>query len=199
MFCPAAGCFNLTMRFLKGLLFLAIVAMATAYWAGTRPRQTIDWRGAASEISEDRPIDPKDFSLRDANGRELSLAGYRGRPILVNFWASWCPPCVEELPALLRFADRARREIGLETVAISVDERWAPVHKLFREKKFWPRGSLPLTILLNSDASVAGAYGTTKYPESFFIDRNYKVIRKFVGPQNWTSREIMTWIAEHSR
>ncbi len=88
----------------------------------------------------------------------------------------------------------------MTTLAVSVDEKgWSEIDKFFVEKKLWPRGALPLTILLNSDASMAQAYGSTKYPETYFIDRNFKIIRKFVGTQNWTSPEIAQWITEHAK
>ncbi len=60
-------------------------------------------------------------------------------------------------------------------------------------------GDLPLTILMNSDASVSNSYGTTQFPETYFINRKFKIIRKFVGTQNWTSAEIVKWTREHSK
>jgi hypothetical protein len=80
-----------------------------------------------------------------------------------------------------------------------VDGGWDVIRQTFLEKKFWPRRTLPLTILLNPDGAVAASYGSSKYPETFFIDRSHKVVRKFIGAQDWTSQEIVKWITEHSK
>src|SRR6185436_10620526 len=103
------------------------------------------------------------------------------------------PPCLVELPSLLKFAAAMKRDVGLEVVAVSVDKEWAPITKLFAEKKLWPREELPLTILLNADGGIQTSYGTTKFPETYFIDKNFKIIRKFAGAQDWTSQETTQW------
>lgn len=176
-----------------------MLIVAVAYWFNSRPKQEIDLSQLDKpQISENSSIDPKEFVLKDRQGRSVRLSDFKGKPILLNFWASWCPPCVDELPSLLKFAEVAKKQFGLETIAVSVDTEWKAIDGLFLEKKFWPRGALPLTILLNADGQVAESYGTSKYPETYFIDRNFKIVRKFVGPQNWTSQEIVQWIAERS-
>ena len=90
--------------------------------------------------------------------------------------------------------DCLSEELKAESARVRAD-----VDKFFAEKKFWPRGSIPLTILLNAEGNVAVDYGSSKLPESFFIDRGFKITRRFVGAQNWTSQEIMKWIAENSK
>lgn len=184
---------------LKGLILVVMLVVAAAYWIGSQPKQKIDLSQAGPEISAENPMEVKDFSLPDAKGRLVKLSDFKGKPIVLNFWAAWCPPCVEELPSLLEFAQWAEKNLGAVTIAVSSDPDWKAVDKLFEEKKFWPRGKLPLTILLNPDASAAGSYGTSKYPETYFIDRDFKVIRKFAGIQNWSSEEIKRWVAENSR
>ncbi|MBI3555183.1 MAG: TlpA family protein disulfide reductase [Deltaproteobacteria bacterium] len=189
------------MRFLKELLPPALVATfvlgcplgCTKYAQESKTGET------ALGAVDTQSMDPAYFSLPDSNGRSVEMTGFRGKPVLLNFWASWCQPCIDELPALMQFADWAKREAGVETVAVSVDESWAPVKKVLSQKKFWPGAALPLTILLNADGGVSAAFGCTKYPESYFIDRNYKIIRKFIGVQEWTSQEIKKWVTEHSK
>lgn len=187
------------MRILKGLLLLTMFAVAVAYWAGSRPKQEIDLSQPAASGGEMEPKDPIEFSLTDKKGGIHKLSSMRGKPIIVNFWATWCPPCLEELPAFLKFAEWARQTLGAEVIAISVDQNWKLVDKFFAEKKLWPSKELPLTILLDADAKVAGSYGSSKFPETFFIDRNFKIVRKFVGVQDWTSQEITTWVMDHSK
>lgn len=186
-------------RPIKGLLFLTMFVVAVAYWVGSQPKQPLDFAAAGAEISVDNPVAVNEFSLQNEKGDEIRLSQFKGKPILLNFWAAWCPPCVEELPSLLKLADWGRKNLGLVTLAVSADPSWEQVQKLFREKKFWPQGEYPLTILLNTDSSVATSYGSDKFPETYFISPDFKVIRKFAGPQNWMSEEITSWISQHSK
>lgn len=204
MFCSTAAlmvgsAYSMKSNALRGFVFLLMATVAVAYWMGSQPKQPIDLSRAEPEISAENPMDVKDFALRDVNGKEVRLSDFKGRPILLNFWAAWCPPCVDELPSLLKLSDWAGKEFGLVTVAVSADPDWKAVDELFRKKNLWPQGSVPLTILLNSDGGVGSTYGSTKYPETFFISRDFKITRKFVGIQNWTSQEMTSWITENSK
>lgn len=187
------------MRILKGLALITMISVAAAYWMNSRPKQEIDLSASSAKEVSQTLTDPVDFELTDVNGRSVKLSQFRGRPILVNFWASWCPPCIEELPSLIKFSEWGKKEFGLVTLAVSVDESWGPINKLFMEKKLWPLSRIPITILWDKESKVPVSYGTQKYPETFFIDKNFKVARKFVGVQNWTSEEIMKWATDHSK
>ncbi|MEW6058026.1 MAG: TlpA disulfide reductase family protein [Bdellovibrionota bacterium] len=182
-----------------------MVVLAMAYWQGSRPRQPLNLSegNPASATSGGETLElnevPKDFVLRNKQGKPVKLSQFRGKPILINFWAAWCPPCVEELPSLLEFSDWAARELGLVTLAVSADPDWGSIEKLFQEKKLWPTAQIPFTILLDSSASAAGVYGVSKFPETFFVDRNFRVIRRFIGIRNWSSQEIREWVSQNSR
>ncbi|HEX7597229.1 MAG TPA: TlpA disulfide reductase family protein, partial [Polyangia bacterium] len=117
---------------------------------------------ACRTLSPD-PLSPKlrglapDFELADQSGKRWSLQSLRGRPVLVSFWATWCPPCVEEMPSL---EDLARRLGDKATVlAVSVDEDWEAI------RKFFPKGT-PLTVLLDPSKDAPTSYGTSLFPES---------------------------------
>jgi thiol-disulfide isomerase/thioredoxin len=102
-----------------------------------------------------------DFALRDAAGKAWSLAALRGKPVLLHFWASWCAPCVREMPSVGRLS----RRLGdaLTVLTVSVDESFDEV------KRFFPRGT-NLPVLLDSDKQTATLFGTERFPESFLID-----------------------------
>jgi thiol-disulfide isomerase/thioredoxin len=192
------------MRILKKLILVLMVIVAVAYWRGSRPKQEIDWNMVGVQSNGAMtPRDPRDFKLKDLTGREVSLSQFKGRPILLNFWASWCPPCLEETPSLLKFAAWGMAAVRMVTLAVSVDENQSLVDKFVREKilekKLWPLPDLPFTILMNPGADVAAAYGTKQYPETYFIDPSFKMVRKFTGLQDWNSEEIMQWVTEHSK
>lgn len=186
------------MRIFKGLMLLTMVVVAISYWVASKPKQEINIAELERKATEHAgALDPKPFSLSTKDGRVVRLEDFKGRPVLLNFWATWCPPCVEELPSLLKFAEWARKELGLETIAVSVDTDWKTIDNFFAQKKLWSGKELPLTILLNSDSKVAAEYGSTKYPETFFINRDFKIARKFVGVQDWNSQELKKWISEN--
>ena len=124
-----------------------------------------------------------EFSVRSLDGKTVSLSSYRGKAVMVHFWATWCPPCVEELPTLERLY-RANFGKDLEILAVSVDEGGADAVGQFMQKN---RFSLP--VLLNPDKSVASAYGTFKFPETYLIDRDGIIRRKIIGAVDWTSPE----------
>jgi thiol-disulfide isomerase/thioredoxin len=101
------------------------------------------------------------FELSDASGKKWSLQAFRGRPVLLNFWATWCAPCVEEMPWLESLS--RRMEGRAKVLTVSVDESWEAV------KSFFPRGT-SLSVLLDGDKAVAGRFATTQFPETFLID-----------------------------
>ncbi len=124
-----------------------------------------------------------EFSLPSLAGKPVSLSSYRGKVVMVHFWATWCPPCVEEIPTLERLY-RAYFGKDLEILAVSVDEGGAGAVEQFMRKN---RFALP--VLLNPDRSTAKAYGTFKFPETYLVDREGIVRRKVIGAADWMSPE----------
>jgi len=122
-----------------------------------------------------------EFSVLTLDGKAVSLSSYRGKVVMVHFWATWCPPCVEELPTLERLY-RAYVGKDLEILAVSVDEGGAGA-----VGQFMQRNRFALPVLLNPDQSVARQYGTFKFPETYLVDREGIVRRKIIGAADWTS------------
>jgi len=184
---------------MKGLITVLAFALSLSFWVFLTSRDQAKFnQDNQGQITLELPFNAFEFFLIDAIGHTVNLTQFKGKPILLNFWATWCPPCIEELPSLLEFAEKSRKNLDLVTLAVSVDESWEPIHQIFENKKLWSGTLLPLTILLDKDGSVPRAYGTLKYPETLFINKEFKVIRKFIGVQDWASEEIMEWITAHS-
>ena len=134
---------------------------------------------------EPRPARP--FTLRLFDGTTLSLNDLRGKPVLVNFWASWCGPCIEEAPVLERAAQRYA-EKGLVVIGIDVwDGEQDARAFLQRHGITYPNG-------IDPTGAIAIDYGVGGVPESFFIDRNGTLVRKWVGPL--TDRQISLFLDE---
>lgn len=138
------------------------------------------WKGLiAPRVGDMAP----DFSLRDQRGRIHKLSEFRGNFVFLNFWATWCPPCVGELPMMDSLNQKFKAK-NFAMVAVSVDEDWRAVASFFRE-----RGKSPsFMVLMDPDKEVsAGIYGTDRYPETYLIDPSGRLIKKFIGAYNWTS------------
>lgn len=118
------------------------------------------------------------FSLPALEGGEVSLSSLEGQVVLINFWATWCKPCEEEMPAMERLYGK-HRDAGFELLAISVGET-PEVVRPFRD-----RLGLSFPILLDRDKSVARSYQTFRFPESYLIGRDGRVVERYVGPRQW--------------
>ena len=121
------------------------------------------------------------IGLSDLGGTPRSLDALRGKVVVVNFWATWCPPCVEEMPSLERL-HRSLGPQGLAVVAISTDEDETEL------RRFVAQQQLTLPVWRDPGGSVAsGSYHTTGYPETFVIDRSGALLEHVVGPAEWDS------------
>ncbi len=172
-----------------------IVGTVTAVAAGLISAQFLqaardtarDTRSSACRALSPAPLppsletgEPPDFELSDGSGKKVSLRSLRGRPVLLNFWFTTCPPCAEEMPSLEELA----RRVGDQAVvlAVSVDEGWDEV------KRFFPHGT-PLSLLHDPAKESSKRFGTEKFPETYLIDKNGRVRYYFVDKRDWTQGE----------
>ncbi len=118
-----------------------------------------------------------EFSLRDINGQEVSLADYKGKVVLVNFWATWCGPCKLEMPHLDKM-DREFEEKGFEVISISTDDARAAS----KVKPLIKRGGYGFTVLLDKDTAVVSKYNPAKtLPYNVLINRSGGIHKVFQG------------------
>lgn len=124
------------------------------------------------------------FALSDLEGKRQSLADQRGRVVLVVFWATWCPSCVAELPALDRL-HKTFREKGFSVLAISVDEYPKKVRDYIEKK------GLTVPVLVDVEKEVSfDLYAVTALPAAFLIDRNGVIAERLVGEINWDEAAV---------
>ena len=141
----------------------------------------------AKQVLQSLGKESPDFSLpsvADKAGGPFTLSSLKGKAILVNFWATWCAPCVRELPGLLEIA-RKYRKSGLRIIAVSVDKDWDAVERFFTRYPRLAAAKTEFTIVLDRDASVATRYGATQFPESFLINRDFILDLRLSGEQAW--------------
>jgi peroxiredoxin len=127
------------------------------------------------------------FALPRAAGGALSSDALRGRVVVLNFWATWCPPCREELPALER-VHRALAGEGLAVVAVSVDARPEAV------ARFAAARGLGFAVLSDPREQVARRYGVAAYPTTVVVDRRGRIAHRAVGAFAWDAPEAVAWL-----
>jgi len=128
-----------------------------------------------------------DFSIKADNGRTYTRADFGGKLLILNFWATWCPPCREELPSL----DALQRTLGpkgLVVLAVSVDKD----EKLYRT--FLEVNRVAITTARNPSQDINREYGTVQFPESYIIDRNGKVVEKIISSTNWMDERMVSHV-----
>jgi len=148
--------------FLRGLIFIA--GMVLAVTAGTRLLHA----GERAALGQVAPL----WELRNLQGDPVRLEDFRGKPVLVNFWAVWCPPCREEMPLLARLA-RERHDVAVLTVEVGDTGREVAA--------FLDANGLTLPVALDIQGTVAARYGVHGLPTTFFLDAQGAVRRIRIG------------------
>jgi thiol-disulfide isomerase/thioredoxin len=129
-----------------------------------------------------------DFQLEDTEGNQVSLSGLRGKVVLVNFWATWCPPCIEEMPSMEKL-NEVMAGGDFVMLAINTEQNGRSLVPEFLKKS-------PYTFpILYDDKGVAQQlYGVYKFPESFIVGKDGTVVEKIIGPLNWSSPETIKFL-----
>ncbi|HUO25508.1 MAG TPA: TlpA disulfide reductase family protein [Candidatus Aquilonibacter sp.] len=127
-----------------------------------------------------------DFTVKDSD-RSVTLSKLRGQIVVLNFWATWCPPCVEEMPSLVQMQQRMKSK-GVTVLAVSVDVDQANYERFLKDH------GVNLLTVRDPNESASNLYGTFKFPETYIIDRNGVMQRKFIGPVDWTDPEIIDFL-----
>jgi len=127
------------------------------------------------------------FTLPQLPSGKLSLSKFKGRVVVLNFWATWCPPCVMETPSLEKFATQMKSQ-GVTVLGVSVDENEQQL------KQFVQNYHLSYPVARDPSAALANSYGTYKLPETYIIGRDGRVADKIIGATNWTDPRMITFI-----
>ena len=129
-----------------------------------------------------------DFTVQDSQTK-VELSQLRGQVVVLNFWATWCAPCVEEIPSLVEMQRRMKAK-GVTVLAVSVDVDEGAY------KQFVKDHNVNLLTVRDPSGKSNGLYGTFKFPETYVIDRNGVMRRKFIGAVDWTEPEITDFLGK---
>jgi cytochrome c biogenesis protein CcmG, thiol:disulfide interchange protein DsbE len=127
-----------------------------------------------------------DFTVKDSD-RTVSLRNFRGKPVVLNFWTSWCPPCIQEMPSLVQLQKQMGSRITV--LAVSWDENEANYHNFLRQY------AVDLLTVRDPQKMTWDLYGCTGQPETYIIDASGTVRRKFVGAISWNSPDIIQYLS----
>ena len=159
---------------LLSLLSLGLLCGLIGCYSGNRP----------ARIGSNAP----DFTVQDSD-HKVTLSQFRGQVVVLNFWATWCPPCIEETPSLVQMQAHLKDK-GVTVLAVSVDEDDVQYHKFLKQYGF------NMVTVRDEGRKAPSLYGTFGWPETFIIDRNGVIRRKFIGAVDWTSPEITEYLTK---
>lgn len=141
---------------------------------------------AASNLLETLPQPAPEFHFMDASGRRLTLAHYRGEGLVVNFWATWCPPCRAELPTLVAL-DKLVKPYGIRVLPISVDQQGIAVVKPYYKN----HGITGMPMLIDPSSSALNAFHANGIPLTVVIDRKGDMVATLEGAGNWDDQVMV--------
>ncbi|HTO75050.1 MAG TPA: TlpA disulfide reductase family protein [Thermoanaerobaculia bacterium] len=122
--------------------------------------------------------------VKDREGKTTDLSKLKGKIFVIHFWATWCPPCVEEIPALSRFWDKYRSRSDVALYAVSVDKDWKTIDA------FSAKSPNNLPIYIDPGAAAAKRFGTVQYPETYIVNANGRVLERVPGAVSWDDPEV---------
>jgi len=159
---------------LAAILTVGLLAALIGCYGGNHP----------TRIGSNAP----DFTVQDSD-HKVTLSQFRGQVVLLNFWATWCPPCIEETPSLVRMQARFKDK-GVVVLAVSIDDDDAAYHKFLKDY------GVNMVTVRDEARKAPTLYGTFGWPETYVIDRNGVIRRKFIGPVDWGSPEVTDYLSK---
>jgi peroxiredoxin len=129
-----------------------------------------------------------ELTVQDATNK-VTLSQFRGQVVVLNFWATWCPPCIEELPSLMEMQRRMKAK-GVTVLAVSVDVDEGKYRQFVKDH------NVNLLTVRDPSGKSNQLFGTRLFPETYIIDRNGVMRRKFIGAVDWTEPEITDFLGK---
>jgi thiol-disulfide isomerase/thioredoxin len=165
-------------------LYLLVSIAAFLVIAGCSTKK--DTPQGEATIKEKKPA--PEVNVTSLKNVPLKLSDLKGKVVLLNFWATWCPPCREEIPSMMKL-NSAMAGKPFQMVAVSIDEGGVPaIEAFFKESGF----NLPT--YTDPDGKAVKTYGVTGVPETFIIDKNGILMKKVIGPMAWDSPDAIAFL-----
>ncbi|WP_420266214.1 TlpA family protein disulfide reductase [Candidatus Magnetominusculus dajiuhuensis] len=169
----------------KAIILIIIFAVAILILQVGRQ----EGRRASKQLVEGREA-PLYKLAASADGKVVSAEDYRGRAVIVNFWASWCASCVAEMPSFQKFYEANKSNTSLVVITVLYKDDINDALKFMKENKY------DLPVFLDDKSTNARAFGLTGVPETFFIDKHGVLFKKVLGPIEWESPDLKELVKE---
>jgi peroxiredoxin len=140
-------------------------------------------REARIQVLDQRTV-AQDFTLQLLTGENTTLSSYRGKVVLLNFWATWCPPCRMEMPSMETLYQRFKDQ-GLEILAVDLGEDINTVRQFIQNHRY------TFPVLMDTNSRVGRIYGVEAIPTSFILDREGRIIARIVGAIYWDTPQVI--------
>jgi peroxiredoxin len=172
---------KLILIFLVLIGSLSLLSIYLIFFEGNHPGPSVDPRSKVGVVAA------QNFGLSNMRGDYVRLSDYKGKVVFLNIWATWCPPCREEMPSMESLYQKLKGR-NFEMLAVSVDRDGEKVVRPFAAKY-----RLTFPMLLDPDGKTYRLYGLTGVPETFIVDKSGVVIHKIIGPQSWMNKEWLDY------
>jgi len=149
---------------IKAIVFFVVVGLIAGGFVYRQAQHTGD--PGVINIGQKAP----EFSIKDESGRLVKLSDFRGKVVFVNFWGTWCPSCVDEMPEIQKLYEHFKGR-KFEMLEVSIDNDWPEIHQFYKDH------NLALPTYLDPGHQIATLYKVYKFPETFLIDGNGNVVR----------------------
>ena len=166
-----------TMIRILGSLFMFAIALAVT--PARAEGNLVSWTGGPTPA----------LALKDLSGNTVNLADLKGKVVLVNFWATWCAPCIQEMPSMQKLRDKIGLA-GFEVIAVNYQEGAPRIHDFLKKRP------LQLTILRDTDGAVRTGWGVKVFPTSFVVGIDGRIQYSLIGDTDWSSPKVVALIRE---
>lgn len=134
-------------------------------------------------------LNAPEFSLSDPSGKTYTLSELKGSVVFINFWATWCPPCIEEMPSIQNLYNGFKDYKGFRMVTILYKDDYNKAMAYLKQNNY------TLPVLIDRDGKSAKAYGVTGVPETYIVDKSGVLREKVIGPADWNSTQADSFIS----
>lgn len=172
----------------RAIIFLSLTVLAFSMTFLLKKNDSIFKNSTQITIEGELPA--PNFTFPDLNGNLISLSDFKGNVIIVNVWATWCPPCVYEMPSMEKLYQEFKGD-DFEILAISIDTLGIKAVTPFMKKY-----KLTFPALIDTEGEIKTLYKATGIPESFIIDKEGILIKKIIGARNWASPQVFRFFRD---
>jgi cytochrome c biogenesis protein CcmG, thiol:disulfide interchange protein DsbE len=171
---------------MKKLICLLLSIMVLSVVGCDRQEKTLKSNAGGAVQNKPAP----DITVKSMDGKDIKLSDYKGKVVMLNFWATWCPPCREEIPSMMNLQKQMEGK-PFQMLAVSVDEGGkADVDAFFKKTGFM------LPVYTDQNKTAATAYGVTGVPETYIVDTKGIIVKKVIGPLKWDDAEVVAYITK---